>query len=372
MSGLVYSALGQGISNTGNSMMSVMGREYDREDRQEEQRRRDLENHRWKEEQRLLAAQQSSNKGPSTGGLSGDALDEAAAAEAGMSLPEYRASLQRFKTGDMSALKRDVQKMATVDESDPYAPEMTSTTVNEVPKQLEQEERAKWKTLQRLRVKYSMGEKYKGLTEGEQNDFETGVGRGVIEGTINRDIGAGAVGAMKGMPGYKESNGTVTDQYMGGPGVSTAVGESQIAENRAQANKYNAEAGRAAKEPIGKNEDLATLQQMRKSAEETLRDARKALTEFDKINQGDLTRPGREKLKQERDGLTTEVANARAELQKISDRLGRRLDETEAASRPGAPKAAAPAPAPAPAAARPAAPAASAPKKANDYSKFWK
>ena len=88
---------------------------------------------------------------------------------------------------------------------------------------------------------------------------------------------------------------------------------------------------------------------MRKAAEETLKDARKALTEFDKANTGDLTRPGRESLKSQRDALAAEVTNARGELQKISDRLARRLDETEAASRPGtAPRPAAPSAAPAP------------------------
>jgi hypothetical protein len=124
------------------------------------------------------------------------------------------------------------------------------------------------------------------------------------------------------------------------------VGESQITENRAQAAKYGAEADKAKREPTGKNEDLPTLQQMRMAAEKTLADARKALTEFDKVNTGDLSRPGREKLKEQRDALAAEVTTAREGLGKISDRLSRRLDETEAASKPGA----APKPAPAPSA----------------------
>lgn len=255
MPGLIGQALMNVGSTIGGYMMQGIRDDEVRADRLEMQRERERERaelqrerlaatERENQRNRELRAELAPNRGGgSSGGLSGDALDEAAAGEAGMSVPEYKASRERFKTGDMSALKRDVQKVSLIDTGDPYAPDATSTTVNEVPKWLEQEERAKWKTIERLRVKYSMGEKYKGMTEGEQNDFETGVGQGIIAGTMNRDIAAGAVGAMKGTGAYKEGGGTVIDQYRGGPGVSTAVGESQRQENLAKAGQATA-AGR--------------------------------------------------------------------------------------------------------------------------------
>jgi hypothetical protein len=84
----------------------------------------------------------------------------------------------------------------------------------------------------------------------------------------------------------------------------------------------------------GKDQTLGTLGELRKAAQTGLADARKALSEFDKLHEGDLDKPGKEKLKAQRDALNSEVTAARTDLTTVRDRFNQRLD----AEAPGAKK----------------------------------
>ena len=361
MSGLVWSALGEGIGQIGTSMASYLAREADREDRQAERRREREEEARRQAErdalyrrtadQQTAAAAARGSGGGADGGLPARSIGEGGedeamlARRAGMTVPELRSLRKYSETGDTEPFKRDTNKITMKDTGDPYNPETESQIVKELPPGFEREARAKMQTLAKIEESYRLGGKYDDVTKGRRNQQEVDMSEAAIRqpeaaGLIGQGMAAGKGNDLVG----GDSN--VTRNKFTGQTRTTPVGESQITENRAQAAKYGAEADKAKREPTGKNEDLPTLQQMRMAAEKTLADARKALTEFDKVNTGDLSRPGREKLKEQRDALAAEVTTAREGLGKISDRLSRRLDETEAASKPGA----APKPAPAPSA----------------------
>jgi len=76
----------------------------------------------------------------------------------------------------------------------------------------------------------------------------------------------------------------------------------------------------------GKDQTLGTLGELRKGAATILADSRKALSEFDKLHEGDLDKPGKEKLKAQRDSLSAEITSARADLNKVTERFNQRLD----------------------------------------------
>lgn len=372
MSGLIWAGIGQGIANAGRTAGDFMMRSELEEERQREkaelQRERlaatERENERNRQLRADIEAGRAARAGDSGGGLSMKDIGEGGSAEglvarqAGMTVPELRAFRRSSDTGDLEPFKRDVTRYGRDQDdgmagaNDEYSDavsrktaKLTEEKVRDFPPGFEQEYRAKLKTLARIEESYLLGKNYEPVAKGRQTQQEVDASQRAMESPAQAGIiGQGiAAGQGKDLIGG-DSN--VTRNKFTGETTTTDVGKSVITENQAQAKKYGADADRARREPTGKNEDLPTLQQMRKAAEETLKDARKALTEFDKANTGDLTRPGREKLKEQRDALAAEVTNARGELQKISDRLARRLDETEAASKSGA----APKPAPAPAA----------------------
>lgn len=356
MSGLVWSALGQGISSLGNTMGSMMAREADREDRQEEQRRRDEERRAYEMQRDALykrtAEQQAAGKGGGDG-LSAQEIGEGGkdegmlARRAGMTVPELRGLRRLSETGDTESFKQDVTRYKPEVEGEDttdavsrkYAKQMGLTeTVKELPPGFEAEARAKMQALAKIEESYRLGGKYDDVTRGRQNQLALDLAQGVVGGKMDAERASQAVGVMSGKPMRDIKDHTEFSPYIAGQRQTTDVGKAEIAKDTAQAE-------RARREPTGKNEDLQTLQDMRKAAQVELADARKALTEFDKLNTGDLSRPGREKLKEQRDALAAEVTSARDKMSKVSDRLNRRLDEVETASKPAAASKPAPAPA---------------------------
>ncbi len=350
MSGLIWAGIGQGIANAGRSMGDYMMREADREDRQEEQRKRDEERRAYEKERdalyRRTADQQAAGKsgGGADGGLAAAAIAEGGTDEgmlarrAGMTVPELRSLRKYSETGDSTPFQVETNKITMKDTGDPYNPETESQLVKELPPGFEREAKAKMQALAKIEESYRLGGKYDDVTKGRRNQQEVDMSEAALAQPKTAGVIGQAMAAGRGSDLIGGDSNVTRNKFTGETSV-TPVGEAERAKDLAQAE-------RTKREPTGKNEDLPTLQQMRKTAEETMKDARKALTEFDKANTGDLTRPGREKLKEQRDALAAEVTAARGELNKISERLSRRLDETEAASKPGA----APKPAPAPAA----------------------
>jgi len=95
----------------------------------------------------------------------------------------------------------------------------------------------------------------------------------------------------------------------------------------------------------GKDQTLGTLGELRKGAATILADSRKALSEFDKLHEGDLDKPGKEKLKAQRDSLSAEITSARADLNKVTERFNQRLDsEAPGTKKPEAPSTSLPEP----------------------------
>lgn len=359
MSGLIWAGIGQGIANAGRTAGDFMMRSELEEDRQREreelQRERLAATERENERARLSREQMAADRLAAAGGRGGGGADGGLPAKsigeggedeamlarrAGMTVPELRSLRKYSETGDTEPFKRDTNKITMKDTGDPYNPETESQIVKELPPGFEREARAKMQTLAKIEESYRLGGKYDDVTKGRRNQQEVDMS----EAALGQPAAAGVIGqAMAAGKGNDLIGGdsNVTRNKFTGATETTEVGRAEVAKDYAQADKTK-------REPTGKNEDLPTLQQMRKAAEETLKDARKALTEFDKVNQGDLSRPGKEKLKEQRDALALEVNNARTELTKVSDRLARRLDETEASSK--SPSAA---PKPAPAADKP-------------------
>lgn len=354
---------GQALMNIGSIIGNNMTRSIQEDERQadrlelqrerereaaERQRERlaatERENARTAELRRDLAAGRSSGGGG--GGRAREYTPEEQtlmAVESGRftSKPDVDRFNAALKTGDFSGYQVDVTRGKVTDNGDPYNPEVTLSTAKEYPPGFDKEIQSKARVLANIARESVQGKDLKDVNEGRKTGFELENMQGIVAGNVKPETFAQAQAADKGEL-YKNLGEAGTYNVASGANALNPLGEAKATDERAKAGKANAEAERARREPTGKNEDLATLQQMRKTAEETLKDARKALTEFDKVNTGDLSRPGREKLKEQRDALASEVTSARDALSKVSDRLTRRLDDVESSSKPtAAPKPAA-------------------------------
>jgi hypothetical protein len=264
MAGLI----GQAISNIGSTIGNYMLQSNLQEDRQEERRREREEDARRQAERdalyRRTADQQTaaarSSGGGADGGLPAKSIgeggeDEAMLARAaGLTVPELRALRQYSSTGDKEPFKRDVTRYSR-DQDDTMAgpndefgdavsrktAKLVEEKAKELPPGFEPEIRAKMQSLARIEESYRLGKNYKEVTEGRQNEFETDVGKGILSGAVGPGRGAASVGGMKGNAVFEGDSNTTRNRYSGESGA-TAVGQSVITENRAQAGKASADA----------------------------------------------------------------------------------------------------------------------------------
>lgn len=257
MSGLIWSALGQSLGNAAAGVGNMMMRDAELEDRREERRRELEEQRRWREDQSRLdrearAAIAVARGGGGGGGgsafstadlIEGGKAEDIVAGRMGMTVPELRQLQKAQATGDVTGYSQEVTRYrrdeGTLDgEGDQYSDAVSRKNatlveekVKEYPPGFEREIRAKFNTLASIKESMLMGKDFKDVTEGRQNEFETGVGRAILAGQAKQGEGAGAVAGMKGQGGYKVQGNTVVNEFTG-ESKSTEVGESIEERNR--------------------------------------------------------------------------------------------------------------------------------------------
>jgi hypothetical protein len=119
-----------------------------------------------------------------------------------------------------------------------------------MPPGFEAEYKAKMKKLGDLQESYALGGHYDDVMKGRQQGFQTGVGEGILNKSIvGKDIGTAsqAVGSSLGKESYKVEGGEKLGVFTGNS-TTTALGTSQIAENKAQASSANSLVAKHGKE----------------------------------------------------------------------------------------------------------------------------
>jgi len=285
MAGLVMGNIGQAISgfgaNVGNLMFKSIGDEADRDARiaarreewmarlQDRQDARTENNDLKREllETRLdfesTKASSKAASGSTGGGKSsninmedikpGGSQQVWMAAKMEMTVPQYTEFYNSMKTGDRSAFLQDVIRTnvtpAVKELGDPTG-EMsdavsrstairTPETIKAPPPGFEAEYKSKMKKLADLQESYALGGQYDDVTKGRLNKFNLDVGEGVLAGNIKPGLGSEAVGATMAKERFDVKGGEKLNVFTG-DSTTTAVGQSEIAENKAQAGSAGA------------------------------------------------------------------------------------------------------------------------------------
>lgn len=271
MSGLIWAGIGKGISDAGSAFGSAMLRSVTDEERQQDRlelaRERQAAAAELQRQRMEAAAERQADriaaKGSSSGGSgglsaaeigSGGADEGMIARAAGLTIPELRAARQYSETGNAEPFKRDVTRY-TRDQDDGMAgandeysdavsrkySTLNEEKVRELPPGFEQEMRARNKALAKIEESYRLGKNYKEVAEGRQTQQEVDTTSDVLSGRRDPGTAGTAIAAGQGKDLYGgDSN--VTRQKFTGQTSTTAVGESQITENRAQAGQAAAAA----------------------------------------------------------------------------------------------------------------------------------
>jgi hypothetical protein len=170
-----------------------------------------------------------------------------------MTVPEYAAFYNSLKTGDKSAFLQDVTRtnvtpavpgMGAVegDMSDAVSRKTatrTEETIKALPPGFEGEYKAKMKKLADIQESYALGGQYDDVTKGRQNQFQTETGQGVLAGAIKPGPAGEAVGVSLGKERIDVKGGEKLNVFTG-ESTTTPVGQSEIAENKAQAGSAGA------------------------------------------------------------------------------------------------------------------------------------
>ena len=281
MAGLVMSNVGQAISgfgaNVGNLMFKSIGDEADRDARiaarreewmarLEDRQLGRTENNDLKRElleMRLDAGggKSGSSSGGKGGGINmedlkpGGKFEMGVAAQMEMTVPQYTEFYNSMKSGDQSAFLQSVaiSNKGIGGAGDEINAAATGTDVGSkkvLPPGFEAEYKAKMKKLGALYESYVLAGHYKDVAQGRQQVFETGIGEGILNKSIvGKDIGVAsqAVGSSLGKESYKVEGGEKLNVFQG-DSTTTALGTSQIAENKAQASSANSLVAKHGKE----------------------------------------------------------------------------------------------------------------------------
>lgn len=222
MSGLIFSALGQGISQAGGTIGSAMIRSYERE---EDAARRERER---KEDADLRRELAGARAGGATGGraargggggggeeadlTSGSVSEERAAAAMGMDVPSFRQFRESQRTGDVSGYE---QQGPTPDGG------------KLLPEQWIQQQRQKWAT---FLTEESKATSYNDLTSGRKNQQSVDLTQQAIESPEAAAAIGRARAAEKGQGPYKVQGNTKIDEFTGETST-TEVGKSIVDKN---------------------------------------------------------------------------------------------------------------------------------------------
>lgn len=254
MSGLVWSAIGDGLGGMSNTMSSYLAREADREDRQEE-RRRELEERRAYDERRdalyRRTADQQTAAAASRGGGSrareytDDEIKTMAVGTGAFSSgPEVDAFRNSIKTGDFSQYKQDVTRGTVTDQGDPYNPDVTLQTTKEYPPGFETIVKKKAETLANISRESVQGKDLKDVNDGRDKGWELETKQGVLAGNIKPETFASAQAAEKGKL-YDNTGESGTYNVATGNSSLNKLGEAKADEEAGKATKARAEAGKA-------------------------------------------------------------------------------------------------------------------------------
>jgi hypothetical protein len=301
MAGLVMGNIGQAISgfgaNIGNLMFKSIGDEADRDariaakkeewqarlqDRQDARqenndlKRELLETRLDFESTKASSKAASGSSGGKGGGINmedikpGGSQEVWAAAKLDMTVPQYKEFYNSLKTGDKSAFLQEVTRTnvapavkemgdPTGDMSDAVSRSTatrTPETIKALPPGFEDVYSAKMKKLGDLQESYALGGQYDDVMKGRQTKFQTGVGEGVLAGNIKPGLGSEAVGASLAKERFDVKGGEKLNVFTG-DSTTTAVGQSEIAENKAQAGSAGALAKKYGKEIEKINAEIA-------------------------------------------------------------------------------------------------------------------
>jgi hypothetical protein len=108
-----------------------------------------------------------------------------------------------------------------------------------LPVGFEDQYKAKMKKLGDLQESYALGGQYDDVMKGRQTKFQTGVGEGVLAGNIKPGAGSEAVGASLAKERIDVKGGEKLNVFTG-ESTTTPLGQSEIAENKAQAGSSGA------------------------------------------------------------------------------------------------------------------------------------
>jgi hypothetical protein len=278
MAGLIGSNVGQAISsfgaNIGNLMFKSIGDDADRDariaakkeewqarlqDRQDARqenndlRRELLETRLDFESTKASSKAASGSGGGKSGGINmedlqpGGKLAGMVAGKVGISEPEYAQLYNSRKTGDVSSFLTEITRTtvpaeATGEMSDAVSRKTaprTQETIKALPPGFEVEYKAKMKKLADLEESYALGGQYDDVMKGRQQGFQTGVGEGVLAGAIRPGPGSEAVGASLAKERIDVKGGEKVNVFTG-ESTTTPLGQSEIAENKAQAGSAGA------------------------------------------------------------------------------------------------------------------------------------
>lgn len=331
MGASILKGLGDGITSLGSSAMQYAG-QNERQRLQEQMLRERLESNERNVDARL-AAKTASGTGAAKGTIDfaeDTAGEEAMAADMGITVPELRRLRAANRTGDFSAYEVDDVNAP----GDGIGPSDGKRGMTAATRKYVSEKR---KMLGEISRMYMQGDAYDDSSKGRKTVQDMGIMDDVLDGRRDAKTVAKAQAAADGKLPYSNlgSDG-VFDQYEGGQKLNE-LGVAKAGNERAGAAKAAAGA---------KDDSLQAIQQLRIAAEGTLKDARRALTEFDKLNPVDVSKPGKERLKAQRDELVADIASARSSLDAVSKRLDQRLADKsgKGADQPPPSPGAAPAP----------------------------
>ena len=266
--GLVWGALGQGLTNAGNSLTSFLSRDIDREDRQQErreelaqrakERRQEFEDRAADQAardslyRRTADQQQAGSKksGAADSPISLSDLAQTGPAEsllarrAGMTVPELRALRNYSETGDVEPFKKDIVKQFDV--RNPDNPDYESSVEQRVvkadlPPGFEKEARSKMQALAKIEESFVLGGKFDDVTKGRRTQQEVDASSAAIANPANAGVIGQGMAAGKGSAIFGGDTNTTRNNFTGASSA-TDVGRADIAKLMADANKAAADA----------------------------------------------------------------------------------------------------------------------------------
>lgn len=253
--GLVLGAMGRAVGNVGATVSDMMVRDISDRQRQEARDRERDEDREFKAEQArlqreaLVERQEARGGSRGGGGMSAPPLENVAGS-LGMTAPELEAYDKAQKTGDFSGFKTAQRE----DDAGPskYDPkEFDQARATYPPGVTDESIRAKFKQIAEIRTSMAMGKDNDDYQKGRSTSQDVALADGVIGGKISQGAAAGAVAAKKGKGAF-DGDSNVTRNEFTGDTKTTAVGDSVIRENNAQAGAAGARSsggGAAAKAP---------------------------------------------------------------------------------------------------------------------------